>query len=100
MADIQEITSEDGELILVGQVNREAWQKETYRDWFDYEYVSSKPTVLYKSGFLAFRELPIFERLWNKVSKKPDLMVFDGHGIVHPRRLGPRLCRPVVPEEA
>ncbi len=34
----QEITSEEGELILVGQLNREAWQMETYKAWFDEEY--------------------------------------------------------------
>ena len=33
-----EIASEDGELILVGRLNREAWDMEAYRDWFNTEY--------------------------------------------------------------
>lgn len=34
----QEILSEEGELILVGQINHEAWQMESYKYWFDHEY--------------------------------------------------------------
>jgi thiol-disulfide isomerase/thioredoxin len=34
----QEIISEEGEPILVGQLNREAWQMEAYKAWFDDEY--------------------------------------------------------------
>jgi thiol-disulfide isomerase/thioredoxin len=34
----QEILSEEGEPILVGQLKREAWQMEAYKSWFDYEY--------------------------------------------------------------
>ena len=36
----QEITSEEGELILVGRLNRDAWKTEACRDWFETEYQS------------------------------------------------------------
>ena len=42
----------------------------------------------YISGFLAFRELPIFLTTWKKASVEPDVVLFDGHGYAHPRRMG------------
>lgn len=42
----------------------------------------------YISGLLAFREIPALLKAWNKLSQKPDLMVLDGQGIAHERRLG------------
>ncbi len=38
----QEIASEEGGLILVGQINRDAWQNKNYREWFSTEYQSYK----------------------------------------------------------
>ncbi|MCX7746929.1 MAG: endonuclease V [Clostridia bacterium] len=42
----------------------------------------------YISGFLAFRELPLFLKAWEKVEVEPDLVVFDGQGMLHPQRMG------------
>jgi len=42
----------------------------------------------YISGLLAFREVPALLDAWNKLEIKPDLMVLDGQGIAHERRLG------------
>lgn len=42
----------------------------------------------YVPGYLAFREVPALVEAWEKLSVKPDLLVVDGHGIAHPRRLG------------
>lgn len=44
----------------------------------------------YQSGFLAFREYPIFETLLNKVPKElyPQLLLVDGNGIYHIRKCG------------
>lgn len=42
----------------------------------------------YISGLLAFREVPALLEVWKKLEVKPDLMVLDGQGIVHERRLG------------
>jgi len=48
----------------------------------------SKTTFPYISGLLAFREVPALLEAWEKLDLKPDLMVLDGQGIAHERRLG------------
>ncbi len=42
----------------------------------------------YIPGLLAFREGPAIAAAWEKLSRRPDVMLFDGHGAAHPRRLG------------
>ncbi|MBC7363662.1 MAG: endonuclease V [Candidatus Aminicenantes bacterium] len=42
----------------------------------------------YRPGFLSFCEGPAVFRAINSLKKKPELLLFDGQGIAHPRRLG------------
>src|ERR1041385_4265979 len=42
----------------------------------------------YIPGLLSFRELPALEQAWHKLTTKPDVVIFDGAGYAHPRRLG------------
>lgn len=42
----------------------------------------------YVSGYLAFREVPALLKAWEQLPQKPDVLVVDGHGIAHPRRMG------------
>ncbi len=42
----------------------------------------------YISGLLAFREIPALLKAWDKLIQKPDVMILDGQGIAHERRLG------------
>jgi deoxyribonuclease V len=42
----------------------------------------------YTSGLLAFREGPLILAAWEVLSLKPDLLLFNGQGIAHPRGLG------------
>ena len=42
----------------------------------------------YVPGLLAFREIPVLEDALAKLSVTPDLLVCDGYGIAHPRRVG------------
>lgn len=45
-------------------------------------------TFPYISGLLSFREGPVILDALHKLSILPDLLIFDGQGIAHPRRLG------------
>lgn len=42
----------------------------------------------YVPGLLAFREGPAILAAWGKLQHKPDLLMFDGQGIAHPRGIG------------
>jgi len=42
----------------------------------------------YIPGLLAFREGPAVLAAWQKVQHKPDVVMFDGQGIAHPRGIG------------
>lgn len=42
----------------------------------------------YVSGLLSFREAPSLLEAWEKLKIKPDVLMLDGQGIAHPRRLG------------
>lgn len=45
-------------------------------------------TFPYIPGLLSFREGPVLVRACERLSHVPDIMVFDGQGIAHPRGLG------------
>ncbi len=42
----------------------------------------------YVPGLLSFRELPVLIPLFEKLRISPDLVLCDGQGIAHPRRIG------------
>jgi deoxyribonuclease V len=42
----------------------------------------------YIPGFLSFRESPILLEVAKKIHQPPDVWIFDGQGIAHPRGLG------------
>jgi deoxyribonuclease V len=42
----------------------------------------------YVPGFLSFRELPALDGAWRRLRAKPDVVIFDGQGLAHPRRFG------------
>ncbi len=52
------------------------------------ESVVTRATFPYVPGLLAFREAPALIEVWNKLPVKPDLVILDGMGTAHPRRMG------------
>lgn len=44
--------------------------------------------VPYIPGFLSFREVPALFKAWQLLEVKPDVIMLDGQGILHPRSLG------------
>jgi len=52
------------------------------------EIAQRKITMPYIPGLLSFRESPLILDACEKLSNIPDLVLIDGQGIAHPRRLG------------
>ncbi len=47
-----------------------------------------KVDFLYVPGLLSFRECPVVVRAFAQIELTPDLVLVDGQGMAHPRRLG------------
>jgi deoxyribonuclease V len=60
------------------------------RDWTVIEEQSAvgESPFPYIPGLLSFREAPILLQAFAKVQQRPDVVMIDGQGIAHPRRLG------------
>ncbi len=51
-------------------------------------HVISRVAFPYIPGLLSFREVPPLIEAHRKLERKPDILLCDGQGIAHPRRLG------------
>ncbi len=49
---------------------------------------TDQATFPYVPGLLSFRECPALLKAFAKVQTRPDVVMIDGQGIAHPRRLG------------
>jgi deoxyribonuclease V len=45
-------------------------------------------TFPYVPGLLAFREGPVVLEALERLTERPDVLIFDAHGLAHPRRMG------------
>ena len=57
-------------------------------DMADHSVVKDTIPFPYIPGLLSFREIPMLLKAWEGLATKPDVIIADGVGIAHPRRLG------------
>ena len=54
----------------------------------DFATASGPPPFPYVPGYLSFREGPLVLSAFRRLRARPDLCLFDGQGLAHPRRFG------------
>jgi deoxyribonuclease V len=65
--------------VVLNYPNMEVVEVRRYSDQVAFPYVP---------GLLSFRELPLILKAFQALRIKPDLVIVDGHGVAHPRRMG------------
>ncbi len=68
-----------GAVVVLSYPELEIVEVQTVEDSIDFPYVP---------GLLSFREAPLTLAVCEKLTVTPDLILVDGQGIAHPRRLG------------
>jgi deoxyribonuclease V len=90
-ADFDEVHTVAGvDVGMEGEVTRAAVVVLSYPalEHLEQSVAREPATMPYVPGLLAFREGPAILSACQKLSTEPDLFIFDGQGIAHPRRMG------------
>lgn len=54
----------------------------------EHQVIDAPVNFPYVPGLLSFREIPALTLAFERVQRRPDLLLVDGHGFSHPRRFG------------
>jgi deoxyribonuclease V len=76
-----------GRFAKEGRAAALVWDRES-GEVVEYATVERPIPLPYIPGLLAFREGPLIEEALAQIQSAPDVILVDGHGIVHPRRFG------------
>jgi deoxyribonuclease V len=68
-----------GAVVVLGYPSLEIVEIKVMTDRINFPYVP---------GLLSFREMPLLLKAFERIERVPDLILVDGQGIAHPRRMG------------
>jgi deoxyribonuclease V len=54
----------------------------------DFAVIEAEPPFPYRPGMFCFREGPLVLRALDRLDLRADVVLADGHGLMHPRRMG------------
>jgi deoxyribonuclease V len=57
-------------------------------DILETKTVKSRIGIPYIPTYLAYREIPVIKKLLSKIKIKPDILLVDGNGVLHPYKMG------------
>lgn len=107
----QKLKNQENKTLKITEINKINWivgadvsyYKESRKEWgiacavlwnlqfnkiVNYTFAQEIITFPYKPGFLGFRECNLIVKAIDSLPETPDIIMCDGHGIIHPRRFG------------